>query len=456
MNVSIVIPLWQGADTILDCLNALTANTEGVPHEIICVDNASPDESGAIVQQNYEEVTVLRQPVNLGFAGGVNVGLRAAKGDVLVLLNQDCLVRPGWLEPLTETFERFPACGIAGCTILNADGTVNHAGARLERPGAYGIHLTEIADGPVEADYVTGAVFAIRRTTWAAIGALDEDFYPAYYEESDYCYRARRRGFEVRYVPDSQAEHLFSARDWQADPIKHAANQHQSRYRFIGKHFDSDELAAFFAAEDEAISAEIYREQMIGRVEAIRHTLLHLTSILDRRSHDFGESTSTIRAHQLRVGFGQLWRAANERALQSSSGDDTASPSAHVLLQSHRHRMYQLLDELRGSREEAERLRVLQHELLDSIYFRSPISSTEYESTMSRLFRLLIKRPASILCGRDYMLRSKLNVLQAMQLEQTEHVDRCMNELLELTLSQVTRTTEEQELMRLLAKYEYR
>ena len=99
---------------------------------------------------------------------------------------------------------------------------------------------------------------------------------------------------------------------------------------------------------------------------------------------------------------------------------------------------------------------MLQREVLDSIYFRSPISPIEHESMMSRLFRLLIKRPASILCGRDYMLRSKLNVLQAMQLEQTEHIDRCTSELLDLTLNQVERITGEQELMRLLAEYEYR
>lgn len=457
MNISIIIPLWTGIDTIAACLHALTVNCDGQECEIICVDNASPDASAAIIAAEFPDVKLVRQPVNLGFAGGVNAGIAAAQGDLLVLLNQDCIVQPGWLEALAQVFQQCPTCGIAGCTILNPDGTINHAGAYIKRPGAYGVHLTEIeTDEPATADYVTGAAFAIRRKTWESIGPLDENFYPAYYEESDYCYRARRHGFETVYSPESRVSHLFSAREWQSDPIKHAANQHQSRFRFVCKQFESEELQPFFVAELADIAEEIYIEQVIGRMEGARHTLRTLPEIVQRRAQDNGMPVSESLTRQLSAGFANIWRQANGSAVQLAVGMERPQANAKQLFDAQRERVQQLLHEVRGAREEAHRLRQLQDELLNRIYFRSPTSSAGNESTSARMVRLLIKRPASILSGRDYVLRSKLNVLQAMHMEQTEHIDQWLNELLDLTIDQVEALTDQQQLLRLLTEYEYR
>ena len=100
MNVAVVIPVWNGASVIEACLTAVFSQTHAHLHEVICVDNGSHDQSKQLIEAHFPQVTLLPQPVNLGFAGGVNVGLRQATADLLVLLNQDCLVQPGWLEAL--------------------------------------------------------------------------------------------------------------------------------------------------------------------------------------------------------------------------------------------------------------------------------------------------------------------------------------------------------------------
>ena len=86
-KASVIIPVWNGAEVVLDALAAVFANSDEWLLEVICVDNASQDQSAALIETHYPQVKLLKQVVNLGFAGGVNVGLKAAQGDILVLLN---------------------------------------------------------------------------------------------------------------------------------------------------------------------------------------------------------------------------------------------------------------------------------------------------------------------------------------------------------------------------------
>ena len=325
MHASVVIPLWNGAEVIEACIRAIYQQSGPALGEVIVVDNASSDGGAALVTASFPQARLLAQPVNLGFAGGVNAGMAAARHDLFVLVNQDCLVELGWLDALIAGLDADDGYGIAGCTILNADGSVNHAGATLDLPLAYGRHLTEPgADTPRPADYVTGAIFAVRRTTWDAIGAMDEGFYPAYFEETDYCFRARHHGIAVGYVPRARARHLFSSRAWQQDPIRHLANQHQSRYRFVAKHFASGELGTFFVAEAAAIEREPLHFEAVGRLLGARSTLRALPAIVERAEIDRGEKLDAVRRRQLEVGFTHLWRAsfaAAQRLMQDAYPD---------------------------------------------------------------------------------------------------------------------------------------
>ena len=315
MRVSVVIPLWNGVDSIGACLRSLFDQPHPQLEEVICVDNASSDGSDVLVAAEFPQVRLLVQPVNLGFAGGVNVGAAAAHGDLIALLNQDCLVQPGWVDAYTAVFASAPDCGIVGSVIVNADGSINHAGARITRPLAYGEHLLAAPGaGPYVADYVNGAFVCCRRDVWQALGGMDESFYPAYYEESDYCYRLRRRGYEVMVAPAARATHLLTGRSWQQDPIRHAAQQNRSRYRFVIKQFDDDELATFFVAELEACRSERYFHPSIGRALASRDLLRNLDELVAARAHQLQPRNQTHTRRILAVHLAGLYQAALNRS----------------------------------------------------------------------------------------------------------------------------------------------
>lgn len=316
MKISVIIPVWNGATVLAACLNALKKYSNPEQTEIICVDNASADDSAALVRTQHPDVQLISQPVNLGFAGGVNAGMAAANGELFVLLNQDCLVSSGWLESLRATFAANPTCGIAGAVLEDDAGAINHAGALITRPLGYGEHIQKPPTQDTAVDYVTGAIFAISRPVWERIGGMDEDFYPAYYEESDYCYRARRHGFETFLSAGAHGRHLFSSRAWQRDPIRHTANQHQSRYRFICKQFVDRELLAFVEAETSAAAHETSFHEALGRVLAASYTLDHLDEILHRRHTDGNNALSPAFRRVLAVGFTDIYRTALHRTEQ--------------------------------------------------------------------------------------------------------------------------------------------
>ena len=371
MKFSLVIPVWNGAEVIAQCLNTIAAQRDDQPFEIICVDNDSRDDSAAIIAGQFPAVKLLRQPVNLGFAGGVNAGIRVAQGAAVVLLNQDCLPQAGWLTALSAAFEQHPEYGVAGCTIYFSDGKLDHAGARMTRPAAFGEHLTEVGAGPRVVDYVTGAAMAIRRSVFDTIGWFDEGFYPAYYEECDCCYRAREQGFQIAYVPAAKITHLRSSREAQADWIKHWANQQKARYRFIVKHFTPREMGEFIAFETTALDAEANFERAIGSTIGARDTLRALPDIIERRRRDRGDELPAAIRRQLEVGFTAILRRGFARAealsgaVRSGAGDQAGGVKAqlaHLLKRSDPadeiDQLRQQVAELRGEFE--RRLRVLE------------------------------------------------------------------------------------------------
>lgn len=316
MKASVIIPVWNGAEVIGQCLETLLASPSELLLEVICVENASHDESAHVIASRFPQVKLLRQPVNLGFAGGINVGIHAAQGDTVVLLNQDCVPQPGWLAALAAAFEADSTFGIAGCTIYFADGRLDHAGARLVRPGAFGEHLTDVGSHPRAVEYVTGAAMAVRRQVFETVGLFDEGFYPAYYEECDFCYRAREHGFEIAYVPAAKITHLRSSREAQADWIKHWVNQQKARYRFVIKQFNPQDLDAFIAFELKAMETEPNFDRAIGSVIAARDILRALPDIVQCRRIDRNDELPPVGRRQLEVGLAAILRRALTRAGQ--------------------------------------------------------------------------------------------------------------------------------------------
>jgi hypothetical protein len=207
--------------------------------------------------------------------------------------------------------------GVAGCSVSKPDGTIDHLGAAIRRPEAYGVHLAQLPGGEVrDADFVTGAAMAIPRGVREELGLFDEGFYPGYYEDADYCYRVRRQGFAVACVVSAHVVHLASSRAWQADTVRYQANHCLARYRFVAKHFDSQETAEFFAAELQAAEEEEYLDRAIGRAIAARDLLRQLPDVLLRRQLDLAEGPSGPHRRQLQVGLAQVSRQGYAAALK--------------------------------------------------------------------------------------------------------------------------------------------
>jgi GT2 family glycosyltransferase len=262
-QISVIIPLWNGRayiDTCLDALLAASACCEG-PVEILVVDNGSTDGSAQQVADHFPQVQLIRNGRNLGFAGGCNVGLRAACGETLVLLNQDTEVSPTWLPLLTAAVDE---TSVMGSLAFLADGqTIQHAGGRIEWPLGiahhlgYGEPLAERWQKPAQVDFVTAAAMAFPRPLLNKIGFFDERFWPGYYEDADFCYRAREVGYSIRYLPDAiliHQEHTsFRDRLW-TDWARL-----RGRLRFCLKH----QAPAFFL-EHFLPAEEHYRESVVS------------------------------------------------------------------------------------------------------------------------------------------------------------------------------------------------
>ncbi len=212
-KVSVIIPIWNGSEYLNACLDSLIAHDYPI-FEIIAVDNASVDGSAELIARRYPQVRLIRNAVNLGFAGGCNAGLKAAHGDILVLLNQDTIVQPGWLQALVKALQK-TKIGVVGCKMLYPDGrTIQHAGGWIEWPLGLAHHYGQGEqdkgqwDESRPVDYVTGAAMAFRRDVLENVGYMDEGFWPAYYEDVDFCFRARQIGYEIWYIHESLLLHF--------------------------------------------------------------------------------------------------------------------------------------------------------------------------------------------------------------------------------------------------------
>lgn len=234
---SIVVPVYNNLACTLDCLRSIAACGDATPFEVIVVDDASGDGTGDALR-DVPGLRYLRNAVNAGFIRSCNAGAAQARGRYLVLLNNDTLVQPGWLDALLETFSRHPDTGLAGSCLLYPDGTLQEAGCVIfsdGRAGNYG-RLDAALDpryGCVrEADYCSGAAVALPAALFSRLGGFDELYRPAYYEDADLAMRIRQAGHAVRYQPLSRVVHLEGMTSGVSEEGGVKAYQRTNRFKF--------------------------------------------------------------------------------------------------------------------------------------------------------------------------------------------------------------------------------
>ena len=204
-KVAAVVLSWNGREDTLACLRSL----EGENVDVIVVDNASVDGTADAVTG----AEVIRNERNLGYAGGMNVGIRRALeqgADAVLLLNNDVEVEPGAIEALITAAE---GAGAVCPLLVFADDPdrVWYAGARFDPSRGYNRrHLTDRPGGMTETERICGAAVLIPRDVLERIGLFDEDLF-AYYEDADWSLRAREQGLRLLVTPESRVRHKVSA-----------------------------------------------------------------------------------------------------------------------------------------------------------------------------------------------------------------------------------------------------
>jgi len=255
---SVVIVNFNGGALVDRAVQAVLCSS--TPVEVVVVDNASSDGSVRALQQRARDdarLCILESGANVGFARANNRALREVAGDYVLLLNPDCLVLPDTIARMRAVMETHPEAAMAGCLLLNPDGT-EQAGARRSIPTpwrafvrAFGLarwfpnHRRLFSDyvlageplppGPSPVEAVSGAFMLVRRADVERVGLLDEGYF-LHCEDLDWCMRFRQQGRQILFVPDVAIVHHkgYCSR---GRPIRVLWHMHRGMVRFYRKFF---------------------------------------------------------------------------------------------------------------------------------------------------------------------------------------------------------------------------
>ena len=228
--LSIIIVNYNVKEFLRQSLRSVQQATQEFPAEIIVVDNASQDGSADMVAREFPQVRLIRSAKNLGFARANNLALREARGRFLVLINPDTVVQEDTFKVLLQFFDSHPDAGMAGCKILNPDGSLQLACRRsiptpwvaftklvglsrlFPRSRLFGRYNLTYLDSnrTTEVEAISGSFMMLRSGVVKRVGPLDEHFF-MYGEDLDWCYRIRQAGWKIYYVPDTQIVHYKGA-----------------------------------------------------------------------------------------------------------------------------------------------------------------------------------------------------------------------------------------------------
>jgi hypothetical protein len=230
-KVCIIILNWNGKELLKRCLNSLFKLTNYQNYKVIIVDNGSTDGSVEYVKKNFPKADVLALNKNYGFAKGNNIGIKKSKGDFILLLNSDTKIIDSFFLNKMLKIAKEENVGIVGAQLLDENGRKQNSAAWIRPLKIFYYTGNKIK----EVDWVSGACFLIKKELLEKIGLFDENFF-LYYEETDYCYRAKKNNFKVVIQPAAKIIHYGgrTSRKMNQDFITY--HWYKSRMYFFLKH----------------------------------------------------------------------------------------------------------------------------------------------------------------------------------------------------------------------------
>jgi len=247
--VSVIIPNWNGKDILKTCLQSLI-HLAYPNYEIIVVDNASTDGSADMVKKEFSDVRLIINKKNLGWAGGCNIGIKAARGDLIALFNNDAVADPNWLSELVKAIKSPSNVGMVGGIVLSYEPSdvIDDTGLKIDPITGIvwrvnrGKRMAQL-EGLEDIDFVSGVGLLLKKELIEKIGLFDED-YPLYHEETDFGLKAQRAGYNCKIVPSAFVWHM-GAVTVKKLPMRGYYLKSRSNFRFYFKNLP---LKYFFTA----------------------------------------------------------------------------------------------------------------------------------------------------------------------------------------------------------------
>lgn len=254
LDLSVVIVNYNTMGYTRRCLASLSDGARGLAWEAVVVDNASSEPGAEALAREFPNVRVLRRARNGGFAAGANTGIRAARADVLFLLNPDTRVMPGAAAALLQYLRAHPDVGIVAPKLVNPDGSLQLSCRRFPTlwTGVFNRYslLTRLVPrnrfstaylmsdwdhaSTREVDWVSGAAMMITRAALTRVGGFDEGYFFAM-EDVDLCRRMHEAGLRVVYLPDAVVEHCIGGSASTA-PARALIARHRGMWRYYRRY----------------------------------------------------------------------------------------------------------------------------------------------------------------------------------------------------------------------------
>jgi len=294
--VSVIILNFNGCSVLRSCLEGMRRQKYS-NFEVIVVDNGSVDDSVEVVQKEFSWVTLVVNEKNLGYAEGNNRGLRVAKGEYVVFLNNDAYPKDDWLSSLVKTAKSDSKIGIVGSKVFRGKtNLLESAGGWIEYPlgdappRAYLKFDNGKYDKKEEVAYVSGAALLVKKDLTDKLGCFDPMYF-CYHEETDLCWRARLAGYVVLYDPNAVVYHHGS---FTTGKLSERRIYWQSRNRIMTnvKNLQIDnlinsifyEMANFIMVTLGGLLFRQYRKYVISYWKACVWVLFHIPQIIKKRA----------------------------------------------------------------------------------------------------------------------------------------------------------------------------
>jgi GT2 family glycosyltransferase len=210
MTISIIIPTFNNSKLTYSCIKSIIDFNIHYKIEIIVIDNGSTDDT-QFVLKNFPSLNIIYNNSNLGFSKACNQGARASRSDFLIFLNNDTEVTSGWIDGLLGCVRSNFLAGVIGCKLLYPDNSIQHAGIVFGQSNVHHIYRHFHPKHPAtnkqrKFQAVTGACMLVPRKLFLSLDGFDEAFINGF-EDLDFCFRARNKGFNVIYTPESVVIH---------------------------------------------------------------------------------------------------------------------------------------------------------------------------------------------------------------------------------------------------------